>query len=56
MYTVPAVVRKVLKITKLTEVMQITTTRKEKLLDHFDNNVFKKSFFEDFKDKVVITF
>jgi hypothetical protein len=35
--------------------MEITTTRKDKLLDHYDDAIFKREWLENFKDKVVIT-
>lgn len=57
-YTVPAAVRKVLKIQKPTEVIQIKSTNKEKLTDHMDdeaNGIFKKEWFDAMKETAVIT-
>ena len=56
-YQVPGVVRKMLKITKPYEIVQITCTRKDKLIDHLPDahGIFKHEHFENFEDSVVIT-
>ena len=41
-YSVPGMIRKILKTTKLREVVQVRTTRKDKLSTHFDEEA--KSF------------
>ena len=49
LYTIPAAIRKVLKVTKLREIVEIRCKRKDKLIDHFDeNSIFKKEYFENF--------
>lgn len=53
---VPAVVRKVLKNTKLREVMQVRCSREDKLVSTFDDDVFRNEWFRAFKHDVVITF
>jgi hypothetical protein len=45
LYTIPAVVRKVLKTTKVKEIVEIKCSRKEKLIDHFESTVFQSKFF-----------
>lgn len=57
-YTVPAAVRKILKTTKPYEVVQIKCLNNDKLLDHMEdeaNGIFKREFFESFKDQAIIT-
>lgn len=54
-YTIPAIVRKVLKTTKLNEVVEIKSTKKDKLTDHFDDSVFKKEWLLNFEKEVIIT-
>ena len=54
-YTTPAVFRRVLKKTKLKEIVEIRTTRLDKLTDHFDDDVFNREWLSSFKDEVVIT-
>lgn len=57
-YTIPAAVRKVMKIQKTTEVMQIKCTSNAKLIDHIDdeaNGVFKREWFEAMRETAVIT-
>jgi len=41
---VPSLIRKILKTTKLREVVQVRTTRKDKLVNYFDEDAlcFKK--------------
>ena len=53
----PGVVRKMLKITKPYEIVQITCMRKDKLVDHLPDahEIFKHEYFENFEDKAVIT-
>lgn len=49
----PRAVRKVLKIQKPYEVMQIKCTKSELLLDHMEDEehgVFKRQFFEDMQE------
>ena len=54
----PGVVRKLLKITKPFEIVQLTCKRKDKLTDHLPDThgIFKHEFFENFEDKVTITY
>lgn len=57
-YTVPAIVRKVLKIQKPYEIMQIKCLKNERLLDHMDdeqNGVFRTEWFEAMQDVCIIT-
>ena len=57
-YTVPAAVRKVLKIQKPYEIMHIKCLKNELLLDHMDdeeNGVFKREWFESMQEVCVIT-
>ena len=57
-YTVPRVVRKVLKIQKPYEVMQIKCMKKDLLLDHMEDEVhgvFKREFFEGMQEIAIIT-
>ena len=56
-FQLPGVVRKMLKITKPFEIVQITCMRKDKLIDHLPDahEIFKHEYFENFEDKVVIT-
>jgi hypothetical protein len=44
-YTIPSVLRRVLKKTKLKEIVEVKTTKIDKLNDHFDDEVFSKSYF-----------
>ena len=57
-YLLPSVLRKILKTTKRKEIVEVTTTRKDKLIPHFEDEsgVFNKQMFEDMKDKATITF
>lgn len=56
-YTVPAMIRRILKTMKLREVIQIRTTRVDKLLTHFDEAAcFSHNLFKDMKNEIVITF
>lgn len=48
LYTVPSVIRKVLKITKLQEIVEVKCSRKDKLTDHFDNPVFSHEWLGSF--------
>lgn len=56
-YHMPAVLRRVLKQTKLNEVMEITSTRTTKLLDHLDDpqGVFSIGKMKQFKDRIKLT-
>ena len=56
-YQVPGVVRKMLKITKPYEIVQIKCQRKDKLTDHLPDvqGIFRHEYFENFEDKVIIT-
>ena len=57
-YTVPAAVRKVLKIQKPYEIIQIKCFRNDILTDHLDdeeNGIFKKEWFEEMKETAYIT-
>lgn len=63
-YRIPSVVRKILKTTKMYEIVEVKCKNKAKLVDHlpdtFDEKkgggVFKHEWFEEFKDEVIITF
>jgi hypothetical protein len=57
-FQVPGVVRKLLKITKPFEIVQLTCTRKDKLTDHLPDahGIFNHEYFENFEDKVTITY
>ena len=57
-FTVPGIIRKILKTTKLREVVQVRTTRKDKLSTHFeeDNKCFRKELLLSFEKECVITF
>lgn len=56
-FQVPGVLRKMLKITKPFEIVQITCQRKDKMVDHLPDvhGIFKHEYFENFEDKVVFT-
>lgn len=49
-YYLPPVVRKVLKTTKTSEIVEIRTTRKDKAAPHFDDphGIFKKELLSSF--------
>jgi len=49
-YKLPSVIRKILKTTKLREVVEVKCSRKNKLVDHLEDSIFKHEYFEDFKD------
>lgn len=51
-------IRKILKTTKHFEIVQVRTTRKDKLVDHLpdEQGVFRHEWLSDFKKEVVITF
>ena len=57
-YAIPSVVSRILKTTKLKEVVQVRTTRKDKLDSHFDEETkcFKKELLTSFQKECVITF
>lgn len=55
-YTVPSVIRKILKTTKLFEVVQVRCRNIFKLTDHLDDGLFKHDLFMGFKEEVVLTF
>lgn len=57
-YTIPAVIRKLLKTTKKYQIRSVRCKRMDKLTDHMDdpNGVFKLAHFEKMKDEAVITF
>lgn len=57
-YTVPSIIRKILKTTKLREVVQVRTTRKDKFVNYFDEDTkcFKKDILQSFQKDLVITF
>ena len=57
-YQMPAVLRRVVKITKLQDVVEIRSSCRNKLLDHLDDphGVFKLAELEKFEKEVVITF
>ena len=56
-YQVPPVITKLLKTTKMNEVFQIRTTRKDKALSYFkdSNNIFDNDLISSFKNEVVFT-
>jgi hypothetical protein len=49
LYNVPAVVKKVLRIQKNREIMEIRTTRKDKLTAYFDDEIFKQEWLSSFQ-------
>ena len=57
-YTVPSIIRKILKTTKLREVVQVRTTRKDKFVNYFDEDskCFNKEILTSFEKELVITF
>lgn len=55
-YTVPAVIRKILKTTKLREIVEVRCKQTDKLLDNFDDHIFNKEFFKNIQSEAVITF
>ena len=57
-YQMPAVLRRVVKLTKLQDVIEIRSSCRNKLLDHLDDpqGVFKLSEMETFKDEIKITY
>lgn len=57
-YTIPALVRKLLKTTKRTQIRSVRCKRKDKLTDHLDdpNGVFTLERFEQMQNEAVITF
>ena len=57
-YTIPAVIRKLLKTTKRTQIRSVRCKRKDKLTDHLNdpNGVFTLDRFEAMQDEAVITF
>ena len=55
-YTVPALIRKVLKTTKQMEVVELRTTRREKCIPHFHDEAFNKEHFPEGCKDIVITF
>jgi len=55
-YTLPACVRRLLKITKLFEIQEIITTDKARVSDHFDNPMFPLDSLANFQHEAVIKF
>ena len=58
-YFMPAVLRRVLKMSKLNELVEITSNLKYKLLDHISdtkNNIFVIDNMKAFKKDIKITF
>jgi len=55
-YIVPSVIRKILKTTKLREIVEITCRKKEKLVGAFEDDIFTKECLCSFEKEVVITF
>jgi hypothetical protein len=58
-YFMPAVLRRVLKLSKMNEKTQINSSLKYKLLDHISdtkNNIFVIENMKDFKNEIKITF
>jgi hypothetical protein len=57
-YRLPPVIRKALKTSKLGEVFQVRSTRRDKALPYFNDDegqVFKKDLLEPFTQEVVFT-
>lgn len=57
-YTVPGALRKLLKITKPLEVVQMKCTKNDRLVDQMDDEthgVFKLEWFENMKEIAIIT-
>lgn len=57
-YQCPAVLRRVLKITKLEELVEIKSKNRRKLLDHMEDKqgIFDKDKMSGFKSEIIITF
>ena len=55
-YHVPAVLRRVLKTSKIGEITQIKSHLRKKLFDHLDDPLFDHKKLKDFKDNITITF
>ena len=57
-YTIPAAIRKVLKIQKPYEILQVKCLKNDLLLDHMDDEecqVFRTEWFESMREVCVIT-
>lgn len=55
-YQMPAVLRRILKQSKLNEKIQIKSDLKYKLLEHLDNEIFNLEKMRGFKKNIIITF
>ena len=55
-YQMPAVLRRILKQSKLQEKVQIKSDLKYKLIEHLDDEVFSIEKMKGFKNNIVITF
>ena len=56
-YQIPAVVRRVLKTSKLREVVEIISSRRDKLIDQFEGSpIFDPILIDSFKEQVKIKF
>jgi hypothetical protein len=55
-YQMPAVLRRILKQSKLQEKIQIKSNLSYKLLDHLDDEVFKIEKMKSFSKNIIITF
>ena len=55
-YQMPAVLRRILKQSKLNERIQIKSDLKYKLVEHLDNEIFSLAKMRDFKKNIIITF
>ena len=58
-YHMPAVLRRVLKLSKLNELVELTSSLKYKLLDHISdtkNKIFVTENMKSFKNSIKITF
>ena len=55
-YTVPGVIRKIIKTAKQFEIIQVRCRRRDKLIDHIDDSIFRHEWLGNFKEEVVITF
>jgi hypothetical protein len=53
---VPGVLRRIMKKAKLYEVIEVRTTKVDKLIDHFDDEIFSNEVLGNFKKEVVIVF
>ncbi len=57
-YYLPTVIRKILKTTKPTEVVQVRSNRRDKIIPYFQdpNGIFSQELLNSFEKEVVFTF